>query len=91
MFLLDYVLSQVAKLSKTMQTEELAVTVISSLVETTLYSIDDALTPVANWVLALRDMEKNLEETISVKITVDDESKYCFGSQDVVAICLQYI
>jgi len=36
MFLLDY---QVAKLSKTLQTEKLDVTVISSLVEATLHSI----------------------------------------------------
>jgi len=50
MFLLDYVLPQVEKLSKTLQTEKLDVTVISSLVEATLHSIDDALT---NWVLAL--------------------------------------
>jgi len=33
MFLLDYVLPQVAKLSKTLQTEKLDVTVISSLVK----------------------------------------------------------
>jgi len=59
------VLPQVAKLSKTQQTEKLDVTVISSLVEATLHSIDDALTPAANWVLALQDMEKSLEETIS--------------------------
>jgi len=59
MSLLDYVLPQVAKLSKTLQTEKLDVTVISSLVEATLYSIDDALTPAANWVLALQDMEKS--------------------------------
>ena len=82
MFLLDYVLPQVAKLSKTLQTEKLDVTVISSLVEATLHSIDDALTPAANWVLALRDMEKSLEETILVKITVDDIKSF----QDNVGI-----
>jgi len=64
MFLQDYVLPQVAKLSKTLQTEKLDVAVISSLVEATLYSTDDALTPATNWVLALRDKEKSLEETI---------------------------
>jgi len=55
--------------NESLQTEKLDVTVISSLVEATLHSIDDAA---VNWVLALRDMEKSLEETISVKITVDD-------------------
>jgi len=41
-------------------------------VEATLHSIDDTMTPTADWVLALRDMEKSLEEKILVKITVDD-------------------
>ena len=59
MFLLDYVLPQVAKLSRTLQTEKLDITIISSLVEATLHTIDDALTPAANWVLALRDMEES--------------------------------
>jgi len=82
MFLLDYVLPQVVKLSKTPQTEKVDVTVIPSLVEATLHSIDDALTPVANWVSALRDMEKSLEETISVKVTMDDIKSF----QDNVGI-----
>jgi len=37
------------------------------------YSIDDALTNAANWVLALGDMEKSLEE-ISL---VDDFPRQC--------------
>ena len=54
-YLLDYVLPQVAKLSKTLQSEKLDLTVISSLVEASLYSLDDALSPAANWVLELQD------------------------------------
>ena len=54
---IDYVLPQVVKLSKTLQTEKLDVTIISSLVEATLRTIDNALTPAANWVLALCDIE----------------------------------
>ena len=73
-FLLDYVyvLPQVAKLSKTLQTEKFDVIVVSSLAKATSHTTDDALTPAANWVLALQDMEVSLEETISVRITVDD-------------------
>jgi len=56
MFLLDYVLRQVAKLSKTLQTEKLDLT--SSLVEATQHTIDDALNPAANWVLALRGIRR---------------------------------
>ena len=47
-FLLDYVLPQIAKLSKTLQSEKLDLTIKSSLVEATLYSLDDALSPAAN-------------------------------------------
>ena len=47
-YLLDYVLPQVAKLSKTLQSEKLDLTVTSSLMEATLYSLDDALSPAAN-------------------------------------------
>jgi len=75
-------------------------------VEATLHSIDDTLTPAANWVLALRDMEKSLEETISVKITVDDIKSFqgnvgillfptlkanISGSQDVVSLPSVYL
>ena len=65
-YLLDYVLPQVAKLSKTLQSEKLDLTVISSLVEATLYSLDDALSPAANWVLELQDMKESLEEAMGV-------------------------
>jgi len=41
------------RLQNLLQTEKLDGTVISSLVEATLHSIDDALTPAAYWVLAL--------------------------------------
>jgi len=51
-------------------------------VEATLHSIDNALTLAANWMLELRDMEKSLEETILVKITVDDIKSF----QDNVGI-----
>ena len=71
-YLLDYVLPQVAKLSKTLQTEKLDLTVISSLVEATLYSLDDALSPAANWVLELQDMKESLEEAMGVNITTSD-------------------
>jgi len=47
-----------------------------------LHSIDDALTPAANWVLALQDKEKSLEETISVKIRVNNIKSF----QDNVGI-----
>ena len=72
LYVLDYVLPQVAKLSKTLQSEKPDLTVISSLVEATLYSLDDALSPAANWVLELQDMKESLEEAMGVNITTSD-------------------
>ena len=54
-FLLDYTLPQVAKLSKTLQTENLDLSIISSLVDATLHTLDDAVLPAANWVMELLD------------------------------------
>ena len=54
-FLLDYTLPQVAKLSKTMQAENLDLTDIADLVDATPHVLDDAMLPAANWVLELLD------------------------------------
>ena len=55
MYLLDFTLPQVAKLSKALQTEQLDLSLISSLVDATVKSLDDAVLPAANWVLELLD------------------------------------
>ena len=48
MYMLDYVLPQVTKLSKTLQTEHLNLSMISSLVDATLNTLDDTVLPSAN-------------------------------------------
>ena len=60
--MLDYILPQVAKLSKTLQTEKLDLTIISALVDATLLSVDDALEPAANWVQNFLDLQGDLQE-----------------------------
>ena len=47
-YLLDYILPQVAKLSRGLQTKHLDLSLISSLVDATLNSHDDAILPSAN-------------------------------------------
>ena len=54
-FLIDYTLPQVAKLSKTLQTENLDVTAIADLVDATLNALNDAS---VNWVLELLEANK---------------------------------
>ena len=58
MYLLDYILPQVAKLSRALQTKHLELSLIFSLatlVDATLNSLDDAILPLANWILQLQD------------------------------------
>ena len=71
-YMLDYVLSQVAKLSRTLQTEHLDLSVISSLVDATLHTLDDTVLPSANWVMALLDKREHLEEAAGIKVTLAD-------------------
>ena len=40
--------------------------------EATLYSLDDALSPAANWVLELQDMKESLEEAMGVNVTTSN-------------------
>ena len=74
--LLDYVLPQVAKLSKTLQTEKLEITAISGLVEYVLHSLDDAVLPSANWVLGLIDLKGEIEEATGLKLSTTDITSF---------------
>ena len=68
-YLLDYVLPQVAKLSRALQTENLDISMISSLLDATLHSIDDAVLSSSNWVLELLKAAQDLETEIEEQIT----------------------
>ena len=76
MYLLDYVLPQVAKLSRALQTEnlDLHVSMIFSLLDATLHSIDDAVLSSSNWVLELLEAAQDLETAIEEQITREDIS-----------------
>ena len=68
-FLLDFVLPLVFKLSKCLQTEKLDLSITSSLVHATLHIIAEALLPVANWALKLMDAREEIERVTGVKVT----------------------
>ena len=76
MYLLDFVLPQVAKLSKCLQTEKLDLTAISGLVDSTLLTLDDALLPAANWVLELLDARDELQATTKIKINSESITSF---------------
>ncbi len=62
-YLLDFTLPQVARLSKALQREQL------DLVDATVKSLDDAVLPEANWVLELLDDVDGLKDSTKVTIT----------------------
>ena len=61
MCLPDYIFPQVAKLSRGLQTKHLDLSLISSLVDATRNSLDDAILPSANWILQLQDAREELK------------------------------
>ena len=69
MYLLDYILPQVAKLSCALQTKHLDLSLISSLVDATLNSLDDAILPSANWVLQLQNAREELKAATDIEVT----------------------
>ena len=74
-YLLEYVLPQVSKLSRALQTENLDLSMISSLLDATLHSIDDAVLS-SNWVLELLEAAQDLETAIEEQITQEDISTF---------------
>ena len=72
MYMLDYTLPQVAKLSKTLQIKHLDVLLIPNLVDSTHCAQDDTVLPAANWVLELLDDAENLEKTAGIEISPED-------------------
>ena len=68
-YLLDYNLPQVANLSRALQTKHLDLSLISSLVDATLNSLDDAILPSANWVLQLQDAREELKAATGIEVT----------------------
>ena len=54
-----------AKLSKRLQTKQLDLSMISSLINAVLHALDDAITPAANWVLELLDSKEATRQIIS--------------------------
>ena len=87
MYLLDFHLPQVVKLSRALQTKNLDLLLISRLMDATLNSLDDAILPSANWVLQLQDAREELKVAIEpfirhIKVTypvgLDTPQKMCY-------------
>ena len=75
-YILDYILSEVSKLSKSLQTEKLDLSISSSLVDATLHTLEDVLQPVAKWVLDLQEVKEEMDITVGIKFTSDDVASF---------------
>ena len=75
---------QVTKLCRALQTENLDISMISSLLDATLHSIDDAVLSSSNWVLELLEVAQDLETAIEEQITQNDISTF----QEKIGQCL---
>ena len=58
-----------AKLSRALQTKHLDLSLISSLVDATLNSLDDAILPSTNWFLQLQDPREELKAATGIGVT----------------------
>ena len=70
-YLLDYTLLLVAKLSKSLQTKQLDWSMISSLVDAVLHTLDDAITLAAYWFLELLDSKDDFLQATGEIISAD--------------------
>ena len=70
-YLLDYTLPLVAKLSKSLQTKQHDLSKISSLVDVVLDTPDDAITPAAYWVWEFSDSKDDLQQVTGKIVRAD--------------------
>ena len=75
-YLLDYILPEVSKLSKRLQTEKLDLSIISSLVDDTLHTLEDVLQPAAKWVLDLQEVKEEMDITVGINFNSDDVASF---------------
>lgn len=68
-YLLDFTLPVVAKFSKALQTKQLDLTMVTSLLDSVLHTLDTAITPAANWVLELLDLKDDLQQVTGETIS----------------------
>ena len=69
-----------AKFSRALQTKHLDLSLISSLVDATLNSLNDAILSSANWVLQLQDAREELKAATDIEVTHLD---ICFFEERV--------
>ena len=75
-YLLDYILPEVCKLSKSLQTEKLDLSITSSLVDATLHTLEDVLQTAAKWLLDLQEVKEEMDITVGINFNSDDVASF---------------
>ena len=75
-YLLDYVLLEVSKLSKRLQREKLDFSIISSFEDATLHTLEDVLQPAAKWLLDLQEVKEGMDITVGINFNSDDVASF---------------
>ena len=63
-------------MSKSFQTEKLDLSIISSLVDATLHTLEDVLQPAAKWVLDLQEVKEEMDITVGINFNSDDVASF---------------
>ena len=71
MYLLNYILPQIAKLSRALQAERIDLTAMTPLVDATLNTLNNVTLPAANWLWELMDAKDEVEEATNIEITTE--------------------
>ena len=63
-------------MSKSLQTEKLDLSIISSVVDATLHILEDVLQPAAKWVLDLQEVKEEMDITVGINFNSDDVASF---------------
>ena len=71
-YLLDYILPQVSKLSETLQKRTWTCPSSQAFVNATLHTLEDVFLPAANWVLNLLDVKEEMGTTVGINFNSEN-------------------
>ncbi len=63
-------------MSKSLQSEEFDLTLVSSLVVATVHTMDDVLHPAANWVLDLQEVKEEMNNEAGINFNIGDVQSF---------------
>ena len=68
-------------MSKCLQSQNLDLTIIPSLVDATVHTLEDVIQPAANWILELQEVIDEMESTIGIKLITEGITDFQLSSE----------